>query len=141
MGYVPGLIQSSDRAELCAVVSVVAWQCFDQVSVHLWIDSMFVVDNLAYLLQTGTLGDWAHHDLWSQLQMMLQHLGSAQLIPHWVPSHLDPALLSDAFEDWICCWNDRIDAAATSFSVPVLFSSCARMLSVTMSSWRADCAN
>ena len=64
IGYVPGLCQTNDRAELCAVVSVVAWQNCYAADVHLWIDSKFVVESLLFLQQHTTIGDWAHRDLW-----------------------------------------------------------------------------
>ena len=110
------LCQTNDRAELCAVVSVVAWQNCYAADVHLWIDSKFVVESLLFLQQHTTIGDWAHRDLWEQLQDLFLQLGSLRLVPHWVPSHLDPQQLCDPFEDWIHLWNDRVDAAVGLFT-------------------------
>ena len=116
IGYVPRLCQTNDRAELCAVVSVVAWQNYYAADVHLWINSKFVVGSLLFLQQHTTIGDWARRDLWEQLKDLFLQLGSLRLVPHWVPSHLDPQQLCDPFEDWIHLWNDRVDAAVGLFT-------------------------
>eukprot|EP00435_Cladocopium_sp_Y103_P031943 s1553_g8.t1 len=112
MGFVPGLCQSNDRAELQAVVSALEWQIHFGASVHLWIDSKFVADGLSYVLQHGVADDnWSHLDLWDRVQDLLQQRGQLELVPQWIPSHLDPALLTCPFEEWISHWNNKIDVA------------------------------
>ena len=111
MGHVTGICQSSDRAELTAVLSAIQWQCCFGTHMHLWIDSKFVADNLTLLLQSGVIGDWSHQDLWDKIDQSLQQRGQFELYPHWIPSHLDEHKLQDPFEDWVKCWNDRVDMA------------------------------
>lgn len=85
MGHVPGFCQTNDRAELCALVSVVAWQAQHPTTVHLWVDCKFVVDGLLHVLCTGEPGEWAHRDLWDHLQSLLSQWGSAELVPRGDP--------------------------------------------------------
>lgn len=111
MGHGPGLQKTSDRVEILAVLCALEWQCHFHAVVHLWIDSKFVVDSLAYLMQFGVTGDWAHIGLWHQIKLLLQQIGPNALTPHWIPSHLDGTQMEFPFEDWVRCWNDRIDTA------------------------------
>ena len=117
MGHVPGLRQTSDRAELLAVMSTLAWQQRFQINLHLWIDSKFVADGLLYLLAYGVTGSWANMDLWLQVEGLLQQIGQLELTPHWIPSHLDTKHLECPFEDWVQLWNDRIDVAVGRFNL------------------------
>eukprot|EP00435_Cladocopium_sp_Y103_P056205 s2024_g18.t2 len=111
MGHVPGLCQSSDRAELLAITAALEWQTRFRVHMHLWTDSKFAADGLTHILLFGVTGNWSHQDLWDRIAQLLQELGQLKMSPHWIPSHLDEALMQDPFEDWIRCWNNRIDAA------------------------------
>ena len=117
MGHVPGLRQTSDRAELLAVMSTLAWQQRFQINLHLWIDSKFGADGLLYLLAYGVTGSWANMDLWLQVEGLLQQIGQLELTPHWIPSHLDTKHLECPFEDWVQLWNDRIDVAVGRFNL------------------------
>ena len=111
MGHVTGLSQTSDRAELMAVVGALEWQTLFEVTMHLWTDSKFVADGLLFILQHGAAGAWSHGDLWERIEHLLHENGQNELVPHWVPSHLDEMKLTCAFEDWVKLWNDRIDTA------------------------------
>ena len=111
MGHVTGLSQTSDRAELMAVVGALEWQTSFEVAMHLWTDSKFVADGLLFILQHGAAGAWSHGDLWERIEHLLHENGQNELVPHWVPSHLDEMKLTCAFEDWVKLWNDRIDMA------------------------------
>eukprot|EP00435_Cladocopium_sp_Y103_P070151 s259_g34.t1 len=84
---------------------------------HLWIDSKFVADGLAVILRHGFAGDWSHMDLWERVQTLLSQLGQNDLVPHWIPSHLDPALLSCPFEEWVSHWNNKVDAAVGHYNL------------------------
>lgn len=111
MGHVPGLNQSSDRAELMAAWSAIQWQIHYEISMHLWTDSRYVADGISHILRSGEIGDWSNQDIWENIHLLLQQLGQLELEPHWVPSHLEETKLQDPFEDWVRCWNDRIDFA------------------------------
>ena len=49
MGHVPGLIQTSDRAELHGPLGALRWQLHHQVDMMLWLDSKYVADGLGYV--------------------------------------------------------------------------------------------
>eukprot|EP00435_Cladocopium_sp_Y103_P028600 s799_g7.t1 len=116
IGHVPGLCQTSDRAELLAITAALTWQHHFGVNLHLWTDSKFAADGLSHILLYGVTGNWSHQDLWDRIVQLLQELGQLKLFPHWIPSHLDEALMQDPFEDWVRCWNDKIDAAVGRYN-------------------------
>eukprot|EP00435_Cladocopium_sp_Y103_P057066 s239_g19.t1 len=111
MTHVFGICQSSDRAELVAILGALEWQCHFDVNVHLWTDSKFAADGLNQILQYGVTEVWSHQDLWDRIYLLLQQLGQRELVPHWIPSHLDASRTEDPSEDWALQWNDRIDIA------------------------------
>lgn len=112
-GHVPGLCQTSDRAELTAVLCTLKYQAHFQVSVCLWLDCKFVADGLHYLLNHMILpGDWEHQDLWTDVLELVLVLGSLELLVQWSPSHLDSALLESPWEEWYKHWNDKADVLA-----------------------------
>ena len=53
----------------------------------------------------------ANHDLWLQLQEILDQAGSDFHIC-WIPSHLDFLECEDDREEWIAVWNDLVDGHA-----------------------------
>lgn len=68
-------------------------------------DSLFIVRGICHILQYGYTGSWSNHDLW----LRLADLVALQLTPHWIPSHLNPAVLEDPFEEWVHHWNGVVD--------------------------------
>ena len=112
-GPVPGLCQSNDRAELLAVLAAVRWQAHCHADVHLWIDAKYVASGVQFLLLHGVVADaWVHQDLWTALADELQCLQERQLVPHWIPSHLDEGALESPYEDWVRVHNDQADRQA-----------------------------
>ena len=109
-GILPGLTQSSDRAELTGALAVLKWQVTFQCDVHLWLDCKFVSDGLCFLLQHGYCGVWSNSDLWEQVAELMQQLGDLLFQPHWIPSHLDSKRTECPFEDWVCDNNNKVDA-------------------------------
>ena len=116
MGHDPGLNQSSDRAELLAALSTIEGQVHFGVSMHMWTDSKYVADRISHILQSGVIGDQSNQDIWERVHQLLHQLGQLELVPHWVPSHLDANKLQDPFEDWVRFWNDRIDFATGQYN-------------------------
>jgi len=116
MGHDPGLSQLSDRAELLAALSAIDGQVHFGVSMHMWTDSKYVADGISHILQSGVIGDRSNQDIWERVHQLLHQLGQLELVPHWVPSHLDANKLQDPFEDWVRCWNDRIDFAIGQYN-------------------------
>ena len=112
-GHVPGLCQSSDRAELMAVLATLRYQAHFQISVSIWLDCKYVADRLLYLQEQLFLpGGWEHQDIWTDVLEHILTLGSLELLVKWAPSHLAANLLTDPLEDWFKHWNDKTDALA-----------------------------
>ena len=65
------------------------------------------------MLLHGVAADtWVHQDLWTALADELQCLQEQQLVPHWIPSHLDEGALESPYEDWVRVQNDQADRQA-----------------------------
>ena len=95
---VPGLAQTSDRAELHGALGALRWQLYHGVDMMLWLDSKYVADGLDYVLMHGFAGNaWANHDLWRLIEEQIHQLGSLVLTPRWIPSHLDE-------QTWMRLW-------------------------------------
>ena len=112
-GFVPGLQQSSDRAELLGAISGLKWQERFQCSIALWLDCKYVADGLNYIQDWDQVpAHWEHQDLWSDALRCLSGLGTLECLIRWNPSHLDSSLLTDPFEDWYRHWNNEVDRLA-----------------------------
>eukprot|EP00435_Cladocopium_sp_Y103_P022352 s1742_g5.t1 len=108
-GHVPGLSQTSARAELHAALGALRWQHQHHVLMTLWLDAKFVSDGIEFIQLHGEAADWSNGDLWTQIAEYINAMPSNHLVPRWIPSHLDPALLECPYEEWVHLWNDRID--------------------------------
>ena len=115
-GHVPGLCQSSDRAELFGAIAALRWTLRFGATVHLWLDSQYVANCLLFVLQHGFAGRWAHHDLWQMVVDLVEQLDFGQLTVHWVPSHLASAAMECPFEDWVRTWNNQVDGLAGAYN-------------------------
>ena len=107
-----GLHQGNDRAELVAVLATLKWQNRFRANADIWIDAKFVASGLAHILEHGVAGNWSNLDLWDQIIEQTHSLSGLRCAPHWIPSHLDEALVDSPFEEWIREWNDRVDHLA-----------------------------
>jgi ribonuclease HI len=113
-GFLPGITQSIDRAELTALLSAVRWGAHSEVSLYIWSDSQSTVLIAHYLLRYHMVPDAVENfDLWSQVLEALDDRDGADTIVKWIPSHLDSSLTEDSFEDWVADWNDMADKLAT----------------------------
>ena len=73
----------------------------------------YVASGVQFLLLHGVAADaWVHQDLWTALADELQCLQERQLVPHWIPSHLDEGALESPYEDWVRVHNDQADRQA-----------------------------
>ena len=117
-GHVPGLCQTSDRAELTAALATLKYQAYYQISLCIWLDCKFVADGILFLMEHLFLPyEWEHHDLWAEVLEHISTLGRLELRVQWAPSHLDASKLSDPLEDWFKYWNDRADVLAGSHNM------------------------
>eukprot|EP00438_Fugacium_kawagutii_P030543 Skav235992 [mRNA] locus=scaffold348:200764:203450:- [translate_table: standard] len=72
-------------------------------------------------LQGLLAGTWLHigtnvenHDLWEHLSQLLEQLPHGRLQAFWVPSHLELQRCETSVEEWLCSWNNTVDAFAVS---------------------------
>ncbi|CAK9024948.1 unnamed protein product [Durusdinium trenchii] len=110
--HLAGVDQTAARAEVSAVFAAVEWGAWQHIQLHLWVDSLFVVDNLHYLLRTGHVPlHWKHRDLWGRIHTALEQSEYPPLVT-WIPSHIDPEACEDPWQDWVAAWNSKVDLCA-----------------------------
>eukprot|EP00438_Fugacium_kawagutii_P003078 Skav215305 [mRNA] locus=scaffold3276:18327:27629:- [translate_table: standard] len=116
-GLLPGLVQTSPRAELTGVIAALRWTIAFGATVLLWCDSLSVVKGVQQMMS----GSWhcvspqtENHDLWADIFRLLEQISDASFQIAWIPSHLAFELCTDSFEEWICCWNNIVDQSAVS---------------------------
>ena len=109
----PGIIQSSYRAELYAVRVALQIVHHIQRAAHIWLDCEAVFRQLTFLQQGGHLKSChPHADLWKPIQALLHSIP-----PDWVQftlvaSHVDPATGDCPLESWAFWFNSLADDAA-----------------------------
>ena len=114
-GHLPGLVQSIARSELTGVIAALRWTCKYKVHTVLWCDSASTVERLQALLD----GEWQlvgvqaeNHDLWQLVVELLAELPQDTFQVRWTPSHLDVALCTTTWEEWLAEWNGVADSIA-----------------------------
>ena len=113
---VHGLLQTAPRA--LAVLCAIKWAARSGFPITSWSDALHVVQKLQLLLAGGILvDDCANHDLWLQIQTMLDCIQPGAVSVQHVHSHLDAERLTSPLEDWIKKWNDAADRAAMMANV------------------------
>ncbi|CAE7194447.1 DHX57, partial [Symbiodinium microadriaticum] len=124
-GHVPGLLQTAPRAEIWAVIAAARWALRHRLPCMVWSDCKHVVDSVAELQDGSLLDHCADDDLWSTLAELLHQLDISHFLVRHVPSHLDPGLTEDPFEDWVAVNNNHADtlAVVTNNSRPAEFAS------------------
>ena len=111
-GGLPGVMQTTPRAELYAVVQAVRWSQHSDALVHVWCDCAYVVEGFRVLLSTGSIApDISNEDLWHELADAVAAT-SAGYVCHKVSAHEDPGTTESPVEDWALVWNGRADTAA-----------------------------
>eukprot|EP00438_Fugacium_kawagutii_P036701 Skav200933 [mRNA] locus=scaffold2433:377025:382227:+ [translate_table: standard] len=116
-GLLPGLQQSSARAELTGVIATLRWTIAFQASVVLWCDSLFVVRGLQRLLSatwTEVTVQTENHDLWMIIHDLLEMIPVPNFQVAWVPSHLALENCEGSVEEWLCTWNNIVDSCAVT---------------------------
>ena len=123
-GYVPGILQSTPRAEIYGVIAALQWVVRQQCLATLWLDAKSVASVLSNLLQgEDQLPTTRNLDLWQMIIALVSQLECGQVTVQHVPSHLDPGTCRNPFKDWAVSWNQHVDvvAAITNLSRPVSF--------------------
>lgn len=112
-GHVPGLQQSSFRAEVWALKIAIQFVVQHGCSARIWCDCQSVVDKLQRILSRGGIssGD-VHFDLWSDIQQLLQGDVGRRVQIGKVASHCDFARATSATEEWAFWHNQLVDNAA-----------------------------
>ena len=115
---VHGMLQTAPWAEILAILCAFKRTVRFGLQVTIWSDALHVVEQLHFLLAGGILeDDCANHDMWLQIQLVLEQVPSDAVSVQHVHSHLDAARLTSPLEDWIKQWNDAADRTATIANV------------------------
>eukprot|EP00438_Fugacium_kawagutii_P006882 Skav204951 [mRNA] locus=scaffold3104:98266:103272:- [translate_table: standard] len=119
VGHVPGLLQTSFRGELWAVLMAI--QAVQQAGVDalVWCDNDAVVRGLGRLLRTRRKPKPSkpHFDLWSRVWSLVILLRPGQLRVQKVLSHGDLASTASLVEQWAFWHNGLADKAAAGANV------------------------
>ena len=112
-GHLQGIHQSNNRAELVAVLGALQWKLKRPCCVRVWCDSLYVVNNIAYLRNFGTIPEhWMHRDLWLQMLVVVQAIDWTTAFVQKIPAHTHPLDARCPYEDWIVAGNASADCAA-----------------------------
>eukprot|EP00438_Fugacium_kawagutii_P032583 Skav236449 [mRNA] locus=scaffold1758:16283:20872:+ [translate_table: standard] len=111
-GPLPGLMQSSFRAELLAAVLALEATSLAQCKLRLWCDNDGVVRGLLRMISRGRCCGINHpnYDLWSRAWAAVQSIGPAGVVVTHVHAHQPD--VDDAFGDWVQTHNALADRLA-----------------------------
>ena len=113
-GPLPGLLQSSYRAEIYAVIRALSIARLQHEQVCLWSDCSAVVTRLQKLLQgREPKPNSAHSDLWNQIYLLLQDFAHGQVSITKVAAHRTQTSAVSPLEEWCFANNSVADQAAT----------------------------
>ena len=101
-GLVPGLTQTTQRAELSALLAALRWIAIKRVSSTIW----------SLLEGTALPPGLANRDLWQRIASAVCLCEGLRVNVQHVPSHLQDCRCESPFEDWIKRWNDHADRLA-----------------------------
>eukprot|EP00435_Cladocopium_sp_Y103_P068408 s83_g31.t1 len=111
-GCLPGIRQTSIRAELFAVHRAVRLAVVHEVSVHVWCDCLAVVKRLQRLLHGGQVRvNSPNADLWKLIYDDLQ-AATCPILVTKVAAHRSVAIAASPMEEWCFLHNHFSDRAA-----------------------------
>ena len=111
-GVLPGLLQSSVRAEIYAILRALRITVTHQQCVRLWSDCSFVVRRVRKLLQGATIKpNSSHSDLWQEIADCLAHRAGPTCITH-VAAHQSEHAATDVLTEWCYRHNALVDKQA-----------------------------
>ena len=113
MGPLPGLLQSSYRAEIFAVWRALCIGRHQKQEVHLWTDCGAVVRRFLRLLEGHEpKPNCAHSDLWKLVYQCLGDFQRGQVVIHKVVSHQKVSHACSPVEEWCFTHNAFADQTA-----------------------------
>ena len=112
-GPLPGLLQSSFRAELFAIRRALELGRQTESRVFLWTDCQAVVGKFRKLLRgCQPRPNSAHSDLWTSIWDTLQDFGAGRVLITKVAAHQDLPAAASPLEEWCAFHNHFADSAA-----------------------------
>ena len=111
-GHLPGILQSSYRAETFAVLRALHLAWVSSRAVHIWSDCSAVVSQLRALTLGRTVATGhPHGDLWRRIANYVKQIGPGHVR---VASHVENLDQPGTLDDWGSHWNAQVDAVAGS---------------------------
>ena len=111
-GLLPGISQSSARAETFCILTVLQWSVAYIGTLHIWCDNQSVVECFRTIQSDSAApNDFANADLWRQIADLLRR-STADLYIHKVAAHCIAEQTSSPLEEWLAYWNGAADLAA-----------------------------
>eukprot|EP00438_Fugacium_kawagutii_P029499 Skav222725 [mRNA] locus=scaffold2390:142978:151550:+ [translate_table: standard] len=111
-GVVPGLLQTSDLAELYAVHSALCWALEFSVKVCIHCDNQYVLSGLDHLCRVSRVpGSWKYVHVWLQVLEVVRLLDSDMWETHQVYSHQDYCRATSSLQEWFTQGNAKADRA------------------------------
>jgi hypothetical protein len=112
-GPLPGILQSSYRAEIFAIMRALSISCGAKGRVHLWTDCKAVVLRLQrLLLGLPVKPNSKHSDLWMVIADLLGGFESGQVVVTRVSAHQCPDNATGPLQEWCFVNNGFADRAA-----------------------------
>lgn len=115
LGGVPGLIQTTLRAELTAVIAAFRYGIAYERVFYIWTDNQAVYDGVCNFDATTSISVFSSdHDLWQVLWMCWNKATALSLFAQItkIRSHQDPKQYPDLVEQWVIRGNDAADCCA-----------------------------
>ena len=94
------------------MLAALKWVRQHQCISYTWVDAKNVVTGVQACLDGLDHEPTDNHDLWQQVQALLEQLPPTLIRVFHVPSHLGPGLTASPFEDWVAEHNGHVDSVA-----------------------------
>ena len=108
-----GIVQNINRAELMAALVALRWTYEECTSSVLWVDSAYVGEGLAVLLETRVSQTHeTNEDLWMEVESYVLAMDPGALRVQHVNSHRAELLEDDPVDAWSAKWNRIADREA-----------------------------
>ena len=143
-GVLAGLVQTSFRAELMAVMAALHYGCTSGRSIRIWTDCLGVLRKFTtYIVGSGRVRvNSANADLWQRIGELVQQIGKDNIQLIKVKAHQSLSENATNLERWIHANNQAADGAAKSanFDRPTTVWALWEQLALQTSGLRTACA-